>query len=58
MWMEYLEAYEFTLHYHIGKANVVTNALSRKLRGVRASVSSRVWQMFKTVGQFRLHYND
>ena len=29
-WMEYLEDYEFTLHYHLGKANVVANALNRK----------------------------
>ena len=27
-WMEYLEDYEFTLHYHPGKTNVVTDALS------------------------------
>ena len=30
--MEYLEDYEFTLHYHLGKANVVVDALSRKSR--------------------------
>ena len=29
-WMEYLEDYEFTLHYHPDKANVVADALSRK----------------------------
>ena len=29
-WMEYLEDYEFTLHYHPSKANVVVDALSRK----------------------------
>ena len=29
-WMEYLEDYDFTLHYHLGKANVVADALSRK----------------------------
>ena len=27
-WMEYLEDYDFTLHYHPGKANVVANALN------------------------------
>ena len=31
-WMEYLEDYDFTLHYHPSKANVVANALSRKSR--------------------------
>ena len=45
-WMEFLEDYDFTLHYHPGKANVVADALSRK------------WQMLETVGQFRLQYNE
>ena len=27
-WMEFLENYDFTLHYHPGKANVVADALS------------------------------
>ena len=49
-WMEYLEDYDFTLHYHPGKANVVVNALSQKSRGVLASVASREWQMLETVG--------
>ena len=44
-WMEYMEDYDFTLHYHPGKANVVANALNRKSRGVLASVASREWQM-------------
>ena len=57
-WMEYLEDYDFTLHYHPGKAYVVADELSRKSRGVLASVVSQEWQMLETVGQFRLHYND
>ena len=39
-WMEYLENYDFTLHYHLGKENVVTDALSRKSREVLVSVVS------------------
>ena len=39
--MEYLEDYDFTLHCHPGKANVVADALSQKSRGVLASVVSR-----------------
>ena len=54
--MEYLEDYDFTLHYHPGKANVVADALSRKSWGVLASVTSRKWQMLEVVGQFGLHY--
>ena len=57
-WMEYLKDYDFTLHYHPGKENVMANAFSRKSRGVLASVASREWQMLEVVGQFRLQYND
>lgn len=28
--MKYLEDYQFTMHYHPGNANVVSDALSRK----------------------------
>ena len=57
-WMEYLEDYDFTLHYHPSKANVVADALCRKSRGVLASVASREWQMLETLRQFRLQYSD
>ena len=57
-WMEYLEDYDFTLHYHPGKANVVADALSQKSQGVLASVAFLEWQMRETVGQFRLQYSD
>ena len=43
-WMEYLEDYDFTLHYHPRKENVA-NVLNRKSRGVLASVASQEWQM-------------
>ena len=45
--MEYLEDYDFTLHYHPGNAKVMADALSRKSRGVLASVASREWQMMR-----------
>ena len=57
-WMEFLEDYGFTSHYHPSKANVVDDALSRKSRGVLASVASRKWQMLEIVGQFQLQYSD
>ena len=57
-WMEFLEDYDFTLHYHPGKANVVADAISRKSEGVLASIASRKWRMLETVGQFRLQYDE
>ena len=54
-WMEFLEDYDFTLHYHPGKANVVADALSRKSR---ASIASWEWRMLETVGQFGLQYSE
>ena len=53
-WIEFLEDYDFTLHYHPGKANVVVNALNRKSRGALDSIASWEWQMLETMGQFRL----
>ena len=49
-WIEFLEDYDFTLHYHPGKENVVADALSRKSRGALASIASREWRMLETVG--------
>ena len=57
-WMEFLEDYDFTLHYHPGKANVVADALTRKSHGVLASIASREWRMLETMGQFRLQYDE
>ena len=57
-WMEFLEDYDFTLHYHPGKANVVADALSRKSRRALASIASREWLMLETVGLFGLQYNE
>ena len=57
-WMEFLEDYVFTLHYHPGKTNVVADALSRKSRGALASIASREWWMLETMGQFGLQYRE
>ena len=57
-WMEFLDDYDFTLHYHPGKANVVADALSQKSRGILGSVASLEWQILEIVGQFGLQYND
>ena len=57
-WMEFLEDYNLTLHYHPGKENVVADALSRKSREALASIASREWRMLETVGQFGLQYSE
>ena len=54
--MEFLEDYDFTLHYHPGKAKVVADVLNWKSRGALASIASWEWQMLETVGQFGLQY--
>src|SRR4051812_34743665 len=38
-WLEYLADYTFTMHYHPGKANVVTDALSRRSYAMLFSLS-------------------
>ena len=53
-WMKYLEDYDFSLHYHPGKATLVANALNRKSQGALASVVSHEWQLLETMGQFGL----
>ena len=57
-WMEYLEDYDFTFHYHPGKENVVVDALSRRSEGVLASVASWEWQILEIMRHFELQYND
>ena len=53
-WTEFLKNYDFTLHYHPSKVNVVVDALNRKSWGALVSIASQEWQMLKTVGQFGL----
>ena len=57
-WMEFLKDYDSTLHYHLGKANVVADVLSLKSRGALASIASQEWKILETVGQFGLQYNE
>ena len=57
-WMELLEDYNFTLHYHPGKVNVVADALGQKSQGAFASIASREWRILETVGQFGLQYSE
>ena len=40
-WIEYREDYDFTLHYHPSKENVVVDALIQKSQGVLAITASQ-----------------
>ena len=45
LWMEYMEDYDFELHYHPGKANVVVDVLSRKSLSTLVRITIHEWQM-------------
>ena len=52
--MELLEDYDFSLHYHPGKVNVVVDALSRKTQDLMASLWVCRWKMLSSVSDFDL----
>ncbi|CAM8895837.1 unnamed protein product [Rhodiola kirilowii] len=54
-WMEYLEDYQFSLHYHPGKANVVVDALSRKTSAHLACIMLDRWRFEETIESYDLH---
>ena len=49
-WMKYVKDYDFALHYHPSKSNVVANTLNWKSQGVLVNVASREWQMLEAMG--------
>ena len=51
-WMELLKDYDFDLHYHPGKVNMVADALSRKPQGTIVSLMIRKWQAMETLAEF------
>ena len=52
--METLEDYDFALHYHPRKANVVVDALSRKSFGQLSSLALRKFEMHAVIEDFEL----
>ena len=53
-WMELLKDYDFSLQYHPGKANVLADALSRKLHSLMASIWIWEWKALETLVEFDL----
>ena len=52
--METLEDYDFVIHYHLGKTNGVTDALSRKSYGQLCSLELREFEMHAVIEDFEL----
>ena len=53
-WIETLEDYDLALHYHLGKVNVVADALSRKSYGQLSSLGLREFEMYAIIKDFEL----
>ena len=49
-WMKFLENYDCTINYHLGKANVVTDALSRKTQV--AGLMVKEWDMLEKISEW------
>ena len=52
--IETLEDYDLVLHYHLGKMNVVADALSRKSYGQLSSLRLREFEMHVVIEDFEL----
>lgn len=51
-WMKLLKNYDCIIHYHPGKKNVVTDALSRKSSGVMARLMVKEWQLIESLSDY------
>jgi len=52
-WMEFLKDHDMEVKYHFGKANIVTDALSRKLLGSIASLLTVESRLLRELDAFR-----
>ena len=50
--------YDFTLQYHPGKANVVADALSRKIHGLMVCLALDSWKNSVAIGDYNLEYYE
>ena len=48
-WLELMKDYDLTIHYHLGKANVVADALSRKSGGSLAALLTQQTSLLKEI---------
>ena len=55
--MEILEDFNFTLQYHIGKANVVADAPSRKVQCVLSELVVYEWKMYDYISEFNPYFD-
>src|SRR5205809_1076859 len=55
-WLEYLSDYDFSLHYHPEKSNVVADALSRKSRRTMTALFVQMWCMIEDLAEYRLTF--
>jgi hypothetical protein len=46
-WLDLLKDYDCTIQYHLGKANVVVDALSRKSAGFMAHLRAKEWRLLE-----------
>ena len=50
--------YDFSLHYHPRKANIVANALSQKPHDILANLALEDWKSVATVEGYNLQYHE
>jgi len=52
--LELIKDYDLTIHYHLGKANVVADALSRKTEGSLATLITQQSILLKELERMQL----
>ena len=50
-WMEFLKDYDCTIQYHLGRANVLADALNRNVPTSMSRMMAREWQMIEAFSQ-------